>query len=58
MAAQHLGDIFHRFDFAFHRAETPALEEFLSPGGASVIPEALEVFRQEVGFNGPQVYRQ
>ena len=58
MAAQHLGDVFHRFDFASHRAETPALEEFLRPGGVSVVPEALEVLRQEVGFDGPQVHRQ
>ena len=58
MTPQHLGDVFHRFDVASHRAETPALEEFLCPGGVGVVPEALEVLHQEVGFDGPQVHRQ
>ena len=58
MTTQHLGDVFHRFDVASHRAETPALEEFLCPGGVGVVPEALEVLHQEVGFDGPQVHRQ
>ena len=32
MTTQHPGDVFHRFDVASHRAETPAIEEFLCPG--------------------------
>ena len=31
MTPQHLGDVFHRFDVASHRTQTPALEKLLCP---------------------------
>ena len=58
MATQHLGDVFHRFDLASHRAEAPAAQELLCPGGVGVVPEALEVLLQQVGFDGPQIHLQ
>ena len=56
MTPQHLGDLFHRFDLASHRAETPALEEFLSPGRVGVGPQALEVLLEQVGSDRAQVH--
>ena len=58
MTPQHPGDVFHRFDVASHRTETPALEKLLCPCRVGVVPEALEVLLEQVGSDRTQVHLQ
>jgi hypothetical protein len=58
MAAQHAGDLLHRFDPRAHHLHTPLVEKRSSPVERAVVPEVVEPFPQQHGADGAQVVLQ
>jgi hypothetical protein len=48
VAAQGLGNLFHRLDARAHGLLAPVVEELRGPGRRVVVPELLEVFLEQV----------
>jgi hypothetical protein len=55
MSTQHLGNLLHRLEPGTHGSSTPIIQEFASPGGTYVTPEALEIFLEQIGPDGFEV---
>ena|ERR1022692_2711216 len=49
------GKPFHGFDSGTHDLLTPEIKVHASPGRGGVIPEALEIFLEQIGANGLEV---
>jgi hypothetical protein len=55
VGAEHFGDCFHGLDAGAHGVLTPNIEVQASPSGGMVIPEAMEVFFEQIGANSLQI---
>ena len=55
MSAKGFGNFLHRLNPGAHGFLTPEAEIPAGPGGGVVVPEALEVFFEQIGTNGLQV---
>lgn len=55
VGAQHACDLLHRLEARAHCRRAPLLEELTGPGRRGVLPEEVELFREQVSANGAQV---
>jgi len=49
------GKLFHEFDSGTHVCLTPEIKVCANPGRGGGVPEALEIFFEQIGANGLEV---